>query len=150
MANISEILKRYINIPETKPATLAEIEKICELKKFSADDIIYREHEDSKSLYVVVSGQVDVQYLLKDGRRKTLDTCSEGDYLLWSALIAPHETNSIGICRAETELLAIDGKKLLAICEKEPEFGYRMMSLIATVIRRRLQATRQQLSLHTL
>lgn len=73
-----------------------------------------------------------------------------GDYLLWSALIAPNKTNSIGVSRAQSELMAIDGKKLLAICERDTEFGYRMMSLIASVIRRRLQASRQQLSFHTL
>lgn len=150
MSQILEILERYLNIPEAKPETLCEVEKICELKTFAANDIVYREHEDSRLLYIVVSGQVDVQYLLKDGRRKTLDTCLPGDYLLWSALIAPHKTNSIGICRAETQLLSVDGKKLLEICAHDTDFGYRMMSLIATVIRRRLQASRQQLSFHTL
>lgn len=150
MSKITEYLTNYMNIPEAKPETLAEVEKICEVKKFSANDIVYREHEDSRYLYIVLSGQIDVQYLLKDGRRKTLDTCQPGDYLLWSALIAPHQTNSIGICRAESELLSIDGKKLLEICDKDTEFGYRIMSLIASVIRRRLQASRYQLSFHTL
>lgn len=150
MSKIMEILERYMNIPGASSETLAEVEKICEIKTFSANDIVYREHEDSKHLYIVISGQVDVQYLLKDGRRKTLDTCLPGDYLLWSALIEPHKTNSIGICRAESELLSIDGKTLLAICARDSEFGFRMMSLVASVIRRRLQASRAQLSFHSI
>jgi len=150
MSQIIEILKHSINIPDVRPETLAAIEKISQLRKFSANDIVYREHEDSPFLFVVVSGQVDVQYLLKDGRRKTLDTCRPGDCLLWSSLIPPHKTNSIGICRAESELLSIDGKELLKICENDTAFGYNMMNFIAIVVRRRLQAARQQLSFYTL
>ncbi|MGI5832398.1 MAG: Crp/Fnr family transcriptional regulator [Thermoguttaceae bacterium] len=150
MANIAELIRQFINIPDASPETMAEVEKICEVKIFSADDIIHREHEHSRYLYIVISGQVDIQYLLQDGRRKTLDTCMSGDYLLWSALIEPHQTNSIGIARTTAELLQVDGKRLLEICARDTDFGFRMMSLIASVIRRRLQAARYQLSFHTL
>ena len=150
MSRISELLKRFVDISDASPKTLAEIEKICAIKTYSANEIIYREHEDSRYLYIVISGQVDIQYLLKDGRRKTLDNCMPGDYLLWSSLIGPNQTNSIGISRTTSELLQIDGRRLLEICEKNTDFGYKMMSLIASVMRRRLQAARYQLSFHTL
>lgn len=147
MSRILELLKTYLKV-EMSQETLNEIASFSELKTFSADEIIYREHKDSRVLCLVISGQVDVQYLLKSGRRKTLDSCNVGDILLWSAVVEPHETNSIGICRTKTELLEIDGKKLLAICEKDTRFGYHMMSLIAAVLRRRNQATRMQLSFY--
>ena len=150
MSRISELLRQFMNIPNASPKTLSEIEKICDIKACSPNEIIYREHEDSRYLYIVISGQVDIQYLLKDGRRKTLDNCMPGDYLLWSSLIEPNQTNSIGISRTNSELLTIDGKRLLEICEHDTDFGFRMMSLIASVIRRRLQAARYQLSFHTL
>ncbi|MDD3586279.1 MAG: Crp/Fnr family transcriptional regulator [Thermoguttaceae bacterium] len=146
MSRVVELLHQFLVLPGISADTLQQIEQICELKTFETNEIIYREHENSRLLYFVVSGQVDVQYLLKDGRRKTLDTCLTGDLLLWSAVTEPHETNSIGICRAHSELLAIDGQKLLKICDQDTQFGFRMMSLIASVIRRRLQAARQQLS----
>ncbi len=150
MSQIVEILEKFMRIPDVKFETLQKIEQISEIKEFNANDIVYREHEDSQKLLIVVSGQVDVQYLLKDGRRKTLDNCLEGDYLLWSAVVPPHETNSIGICRVHTVLLSIDGKKLLQICDEDTQFGYKMMSEIATVIRRRLKMSRHQLSFHNL
>ena len=150
MSKISDLLTQFMNIPNASPKTMAEVEKICSIKTCSPNEIIYREHEASRSLYIVISGQVDIQYLLKDGRRKTLDNCMAGDYLLWSSLIEPHKTNSIGISRTTSELLKIDGKQLMEICSSDTEFGFRMMSLIASVIRRRLQAARHQLSFHTL
>lgn len=146
MSKVLDLLQKYLNVPGTSLETLREVEAISELKTFSANEVIYREHENSRHLFLVVSGQIDVQYLLSDGRRKTLDTCVSGDMLLWSAVIEPHETNSIGICRAESELLSIDGRKLLEICAADTTFGYRLMSLVASVIRRRLQASRRQMS----
>lgn len=146
MADKLTILKMCFASIDVSNDMLQEIAEIAEVRQVLADEIIYRDHEESRKLYIVVSGQVDVQYLLKSGRRKTLDSCFKGDYLLWSALIEPHQTNSIGVCRSETVLLAIDGQKLLEICERNPVFGYRLMKSIASVIRRRLAAARKQLS----
>ncbi len=147
MSRIKDCLIEHLHVSASNPETLREIEAISDIRKYNANDIIYREHENSQCLFIVISGQIDVQYLLKNGRRKTLDTCIKGDHLVWSALVEPHETNSIGICRAESELLAIDGRKLLAICSRDTEFGFKMMGYIASVIRRRLQASRKQMSM---
>lgn len=146
MSQISELLTLFLKLPSPSDETVKQIEEACEMKTYEANDIIYREHENSRHLFFVVSGQVDIQYLLKNGRRKTLDTCLKGDLLLWSAVVAPHETNSIGISRAHSELLSIDGQKLLKICSQDPAFGFHMMSQVASAIRRRLHAARKHLS----
>lgn len=141
-----DIVRKYFGNEGIKEETLQEIASFSELKSYSAGDILYREHDLSEFLYVVHSGQIDIQYLLANGRRKTVDTQIEGDYMVWSAVVPPHRTNSIGICRARAEVLAVDGAKLRALCEKDLNFGYKFMSHIATVIRRRLQAARKQIT----
>ena len=140
-----ELIKEYLGSDNISDATIKELVSICEKKTYEANDIIYREHDESTQLYIVNSGQVDIQYMMPNGKRETVDTCTKGDYLVWSALIKPHRTNSIGICRARAELLAFDGVKLRALCEKDSQFGYQMMSLISRVIRRRLQAARKEI-----
>ena len=141
-----DLVRKYFGNEGIKDETLQEIASFSELKSYNAGDILYREHDLSEFLYVVHSGQIDIQYLLANGRRKTVDTQIEGDYMVWSAVVPPHRTNSIGICRARAEALAIDGTKLRALCEKDLNFGYKFMSHIATVIRRRLQAARKQIT----
>ncbi len=140
-----ELIKEYLGKGGVSDATVSELVSICEIKAFEAGDIIYREHDESTQLFIVNSGQVDIQYMMPNGKRETVDTCVKGDYLVWSALIKPHQTNSIGICRARAELLAFDGVKLRELCEKDTAFGYQMMSLISRVIRRRLQAARKEI-----
>ncbi len=146
MATTLELIKEYLGKEGIAEATLAELASFCEVKTYEANEIIYREHEESTQLFIVHSGQVDVQYMLPQGKRETIDTCTKGDFLVWSALVQPYRTNSIGICRARADVLLFDGVKLRALCAKDTHFGYQMMSLIANVIRRRLQAARKEIA----
>ncbi len=141
-----DLVRKYFGSEGVKDETLREIASFSEVKSYDAGEILYREHDLSEFLYVVHSGQIDIQYLLANGRRKTVDTQVVGDYMVWSAVVPPHRTNSIGICRARAEVLSIDGEKLRALCEKDLLFGYKLISHIATVIRRRLQAARAQIA----
>ena len=140
-----ELIKEYLGKGGISDSTLSELASFCEIKIYEANNIIYREHEESTQLYIVHSGQVDIQYMTPMGKRETIDSCVKGDFLVWSALVQPYKTNSIGICRARAEILAFDGVKFRALCEKDTLFGYQMMSLIARVIRRRLQVTRKEI-----
>jgi len=142
--NVAELLKEYLDA-DIPAGTLEKLKEIVTWETFEANDIIYREHEDSVRLFLVHSGQVDIQYLMPNARRETVDTCVKGDFLVWSALIKPYKTNSIGICRAKSELLAFDGAKLRALCDSDHHFGYLMMRHIAGVVRRRLQAARAEI-----
>ncbi len=146
MTTKQDLIKEYLGQEEISDSTLSTLESFCEIKTYNANEIIYREHEQSTQLFIVHTGQVDVQYMLKDGKRETIDTCTKGDFLVWSSLVQPFKTNSIGICRARAEVLMFDGVKLRELCEKDTRFGYRMMSLIANVIRRRLQAARKEIA----
>ncbi len=141
-----ERLREYLDADDVNDATFDEIASICSRKAYEAGEIVFREDESSDHLYIVDSGQVDVQYLLPSGKRKTVDTLRQGDFLVWSALVRPHSTESIGICRAQTELLAIDAARLRELCEKDTHFGYHMMGQLARVIRRRLKAARMRLA----
>lgn len=143
---VFEALSKYLDASDVKEETIKAIAEISCMKQFVADEIVFREDEASDHLYIVTEGQVDVQYLLPSGKRLTVDTLCPGDFLVWSAIVKPHTTSSIGICRVKSEVVAIEAISLRAICEQDPRFGYRLTSQLARVIRRRLQAARMQLA----
>lgn len=140
-----EQIREYLGKGGVSDATVSELIAICEKKIYESGDIVYREHDESTQLFIVNTGQIDIQYKLPSGRRETIDVCVKGDFLVWSALVEPHQTTSIGICRSQAELLAFDGVKLRELCRKDTSFGYQMMTLIAQVLRRRLQAARKEI-----
>ena len=143
---ILEALNQYLDAADVDRATIDEVASISKLKTFSANEIIFREDQASDNLYIVTAGLVDVQYLLPSGKRQTVDTVRPGDFLVWSAVVKPYTTSSIGICRAATEVVAIDAAGLRALCEKDTHFGYHLLAQMARVCRRRLQAARLQIA----
>ncbi len=143
---ILEALKQYVDAEGVGEKTFQAIAKISEVKTYEAGDIVHREDETSANLNIVLSGQVDVQYLLESGKRQTVDSLLAGDFLSWSAIVKPYTTSSIAICRAKADVLAVEASALRDLFEKEPLLGYRMTSQIARVIRRRLQAARRQIA----
>lgn len=146
MAEMAEILREYLDAADVSDETIHAVAAITHLRSFEAGEIIFREDQASDHLYIVTRGQVDVQYLLPSGRRKTVDTLRPGDFLVWSAVVKPHTTSSIAICRAGSELVAIEAEGLRKLCEQDTRFGYRLVSQLARVIRRRLQAARLQIA----
>lgn len=143
---ILQILHQYLDAPDVSETAFEAVADICQRRSFGAGEIVFREDEASDHLYIVTAGQVDVQYLLKSGKRKTVDICRPGDFLVWSAVVKPHHTDSIGISRAKTEVLAIEAEGLRELCEKDTHFGYHLVSQLARVIRRRLRAARLQIA----
>jgi len=146
MAEIVEILRVYLDAADVSDDTIREVAEITDQRTFEAGDIIFREEQASDHLYIVTKGQVDVQYLLPSGRRQTVDRLGPSDFLVWSAVVKPHTTSSIAVCRAKTEVVAIEAEALRRLCEKDTHFGYHLTSQLARVIRRRLQAARLQIA----
>jgi CRP-like cAMP-binding protein len=141
-----EDLRKYFEAADISQSTMESLAKISSRRELVAGDIVFREHEISDTLYIVVSGQVDVQYLLKSGKRKSFDTLGPGDFLVWSAVVKPHKTMSIGICRSKTELIAIEAAPLRQLCEEDCRFGYRLVSQLAQSMRNRLKGARRELA----
>jgi CRP-like cAMP-binding protein len=46
---------------------------------------------------------------------------------------------------ADVRAVALDGECLRSKCEKDHDFGYEMLKRLASVMERRLEATRRQL-----
>ena len=143
---ILEALHQYLDAVDVSDETIQAVTGISHVRNYQAGDILWREDEASDHLGIVTSGQVDVQYLLPSGRRRTVDVLKAGDFLVWSSIVKPHTTSSIGVCRAKAEVVAIEAASLRALCEQDPHFGYHLMSQMARVIRRRLQAARLQIA----
>ncbi len=143
---ILEALQEYLDADDVSGETIQAVAKISRKETYEPEEIVYRENEESDRLGIVTSGQIDVQYLLPSGKRLTFDTLGLGDFLLWSAIVKPHTTSSIGICRAKTEVINIDAAGLRDLCEKDQSFGYHLLNQLARVIRRRLQAARRQIA----
>ena len=113
---------------------------------FQAGDTLFREDQPAHHMYIVIRGEVDIQYVLNTGERRTVDTRVAGDLLLWSAVVKPFRTTANGVARTETTVVAIDAPTLRRMAEDDPDLDRRLMREIANVVSQRLQVARVQLA----
>ncbi len=141
-----EILRRYPYFAEVGEESLREVAMIAEEGVYPAGNVLFQEGDKAEKLYVVARGEIDIQYTLGSGEQRTVDTVVEGELLMWSSLVEPYKSTAMGTTRKETKLVAIDGAKLRALCERDHDLGYRMLISLTQLLAVRLERARVQLA----
>jgi CRP/FNR family cyclic AMP-dependent transcriptional regulator len=141
-----ETLRRYPYFAGLSDETLKQIAMIAEEKSVPVGTSMFCEGDVVSALAVIVSGQVDIQYMLGTGEMRTVDTLVDGDLLCWSALVDPYKCTAHGKTSKPTQMVSIAAAKLRGLCEADPLLGYRLMSQVAKLLAHRLEGTRLQLA----
>ena len=141
-----EMLRRYPYFAPIQEDTLHQIAMIAEERFVEADYEMFPLGTPADHLFVIIDGEVDIQYVLPNGEHRTVDTLIDGDLLVWSALVAPYLTTGIGTTTKPTHLIAIEAAPLRAICEEDPQLGYRLMTEVSKLLSHRLEGARVQLA----
>lgn len=141
-----ELLRRYPYFAGVSDQSLKEIAMIAEEKTAPAGTRMFGEGDPANCLYVIVKGEVNIDYILGNGEIRTVDTLVDGDLLVWSALIEPYKTTAIGTTTKECDLLCVNAPRLRDLCEQDPLLGYRLTAQVAKLLAHRLEGARVQLA----
>lgn len=141
-----ELLRRFRCFGGLSEALLKQIAMLAEERTVPAGTRLFDEGMPATHLYVIVQGEVNIQYLLGNGEMRTVDTLVDGDLLVWSALVEPYRTTAYGTTTKDTHLIAIQADRLRQLCEENPILGYRLMTEVAKLLAHRLETARVQLA----
>lgn len=141
-----ETLRRYPYFAAIGDESLKKVAMIADEATVPAGHRMFSEGDPAESLYIIVRGEVNIQYELGSGELRTVDTLVPGDLLVWSALIEPYKTTAVGTTTKETQLVKICGPRLRALCEEDPLLGYRLTIQVAKLLAHRLESARVQLA----
>jgi CRP-like cAMP-binding protein len=123
------------------------IEKLAALARtvgFTRNEVIFREGDDIHDFFLITSGRVALE-IVSDGVSHRVHTLSAGDELGWSAVLMGQGKYFQARALEQVDALAFDGGELIALCERDTAFGYKLMHRLLGVVAERLQATRLQL-----
>jgi len=139
-ANTLSKIELFKDLPES---LLAEVVSFCQEFNAPKGTVIFNIEDEAKSLHVLVSGQVNIRVRM----------ASKPDFLTvsvinqpfqtfgWSGMVAPYHYTANATCEEDSQLLAIDGDKLMATLERFPEAGFVVMRRIAEIISARLRSS---------
>jgi len=113
--------------------------------RFDDGEMLFREGDEANVFYVIRHGRVALEAFVPARGPVTIETVDPGEVIGWSWLFAPYrwhfDARALGLVRATL----FDASCLREKCEREPAFGYDLMSRFTQVLIERLQWTRLRL-----
>ena len=114
-------------------------------RRFTDDEILFREGDDADTFYVIRHGRVALETFVPARGSVTIETIDPGEVVGWSWLFAPYrwhfDARALGLMRATQ----VDASCLRTKCEQDPAFGYDLITRFTQVLIERLQWTRLRL-----
>jgi len=143
--NLVSALKGVEFLEGIAPKHLEALSKIASLVEFPANHVIFRQDDPGTNVYFIVKGEVSLSIRnSKIGPRQLMKVRS-GELVGWSPLVGRTRLTDSARTLTAVKAIAVDGEAVLALCAKNPEFGFQFMQRAAQTLADRLSATRRQL-----
>lgn len=103
-----KMLKKQVLLEDLSKADLEKIAKIVKKLSFRKGDYLFKEKEDTKGLYLIHSGKVEISKITPDGWKQTLAILHSGHFLGELSIIEKrvHEANAIALENTKLFLIA--------------------------------------------
>jgi CRP-like cAMP-binding protein len=111
---------------------------------FQQNEIIFEQGQPADHLYILLSGEVVVNYKPYDGPPLTVARIEKGGVFGWSAALGRDVYTSGAVAMQESVAYRIRGENLAVLCEQHPDTGMVLLDRLASVIAERLRSTHTQ------
>ena len=124
------------------------VTNLCQEKVFSDGEVIFEENNNSKQLYIIAQGEVEI--LINPGDENSDDksekisiaTLRRGQSFGEIALVDEGLRSATALAKSKsTHLIVIPREKLIMLCETYPQLGYRMMYNLASDLAMKIRKT---------
>jgi len=113
--------------------------------RFTRDSVIFEQGASAEYLYILLAGEVIVQYKPYDGPSLIVAHVEPGGVFGWSAALGREVYTSGTIAVVDSLAYRIRGSNLSVICREHPETGRILLERLASSIAERLRSTHTQI-----
>jgi CRP/FNR family transcriptional regulator, cyclic AMP receptor protein len=123
---------------------LKELKPLFTPCDYYPDSLLFEQGEPAEFLYIVVVGEVVVNFKPDDGPPLTVAMVKPGGVVGWSAALGSRMYTSGAMCVTYTQMLRVRGSDLRRLCDDHPDTGNLILNRLAEVIAQRLSNTHEQ------
>jgi CRP-like cAMP-binding protein len=141
-----EVLQKSRLFENLLPDELEMLSELSQMKEFKTGDIVFNEHDVGNSLFVIVSGEIEVLRKGSDGKLKQIASMKEPEFFGEMSLIDKELRSATIKAKTDTTLLILTNENLHSFA-KVFRNGFTMVVInIARVLSARLRETNAKLS----
>jgi CRP/FNR family transcriptional regulator, cyclic AMP receptor protein len=145
MGNLKRFLQDHTFFQGMGDVYLDLLAGCAQSTQFKANEIIFKEGEESNLFYIIQDGLISIQLHMQSDSTVTIQNIGENDIIGWSWLYPPHYWRFHAIAKRDTRAVVLDGECLRNKCNKNHDLGYELTKRFGNVIEKQLEATRRQL-----
>mgnify|MGYP006292812743 CR=1 FL=1 len=143
MVSIEELRKIRVLDNLTQPM-LKNMRPLTEVNLFGENHVIYKKGDPAEYFYMLLKGKVILEVKASEELMISLGAVKPGYSFGWSSLFPGSEYSSYAVCVEPCEIMAIPGDKFLELLDKDHAIGYKFMSTVVSILKRRLERRTDQ------
>lgn len=137
LQHLSQI-ELFKDLPE---AMLADILGYCNEISKKSGEVIFNAQDEARHLFVLLEGSVAIRVNLTSRPESVTFSYVNRPYSTfgWSGVVSPFHYTATAVCDEDSQLLQIDGHRLMELLEKHPADGFTVMRRMTEIISNRLR-----------
>ncbi len=139
-----ELLKGIILFEKLNDEELEKIASSFTLKKYSKEDVLFREHSPRSRFMVLMEGKVEISKQVHAGK-ETLAVLSKGDFLGEAVFLDDTVHSTTATALTEVRALMLNLERLKVIRRETPRIYFLMVEGISKLLSRRLESSSKKL-----
>lgn len=136
---MDKILKQQMLLEDLDKHELARMSKIIEKLHFKKGESVFKEKDDTKGLYLIHSGKVEITKVTPDGWKQTLAAFSKGHFFGELSILEKRRHEASAAAVENTDILLLSKKDFEKMEKEEPELAFKIMKKIALVMCKNLR-----------
>lgn len=136
---MNKLLKQQVLLEDLDNQELTKISKIIQRFKVKKGEQIFKEKEDTKGLYLIHSGKVEILKVTPDGWKQTLAVFTQGHFFGELSILEKRRHEAFAIAAENTEILLISKEGFEKMEKEESPIAFKIMKKIALVMCKNLR-----------
>ena len=129
------ILSRNQLLNQLESHEMEELLTLANVERFEAQGVIFNKGDPGDRLYAILSGQVGINTVSRDGKEIFLNILDAGEVFGEIAMLDGKERTAGAVAMKQTELMKIGRSDFLPFLERHPQLCIRLMAVLCERLR---------------
>jgi CRP-like cAMP-binding protein len=134
-----DVLKKQVLFENLDEEELKKIGNIIKKLTFKNGEYIFKEHEDTKGIYLISSGKVEISKITPDGWKQTLAVLKSGHFFGELSIIEKRLHEASAVALVDTEVLLVEKEDFEKMESDDLLLASRIMKKLIFVLSKNLR-----------